>query len=343
MYNTSFSMLALKKKKLILTIIAGLSLTMTLSLLSLTYGTAEFGVKDILNLFINQGNVRNLDLILNVRVPRIITAIIIGASLSIAGAVMQNIFKNPLVDPYITGVASGAAFTTSLTILLGITFLSPSSWYALPTMAFIGAVTALILTLIFSRLGGETRVILLLSGVAVSFLFSSATTIVATISAGKTFGIIFWLFGSLITSSWRYIYVMAPLSMIVVGYVLFNARKLNTLMLGEDEARQLGVNVSLLKKTMIISLSLLVSISVAFNGIIGFIGLIAPHISRLLSGEDYRILLPSSIFTGSSILILADIVARTIIAPAELPIGAITSSIGAPIFLAILTRTYKKH
>jgi len=343
MYSPSFSILALKKKKLTLTVIVGLSLTTMLSLLSLAYGTAEFGVEELINLLIYQGNVRNLDLILNVRVPRIITAIIIGASLSIAGAVMQNIFKNPLVDPYITGVASGAAFTTALTALLGITFLSPSSPYALPAMAFIGAVTALILTLTFSKLGGETHAILILSGIAVSFLFSSATTIIVTISAGKTFGIIFWLFGSLITSSWRYIYIMAPLSIIVVSYVLFNARKLNILMLGEDEARQLGVNVPLLMKTMIISLSLLVSISVAFNGIIGFIGLIAPHISRLLSGEDYRILLPSSIFTGSSILILADIAARTIIAPAELPIGAITSSIGASIFLAILIRTYKKH
>lgn len=343
MYNMPVSILALKKKKLTITIIVGLLLTVVLSLASLTHGTAEFGLEDILNLLLNRGNVRNIDLIINTRVPRIITAIVIGASLSVAGAVMQNIFRNPLVDPYITGIASGAAFTASLSTLLGITFLSPSSSYALPTMAFIGAVTALTLTLLFSRLGGGAYTTFLLSGVAVSFLFSSATTIVVTVSAGKTYGIIFWLFGSLITSSWRYVYIMAPVTAIVMGYVLFNARRLNIIMLGEDEARQLGVNVPLLRKTMIISLSLLTSISVAFNGIIGFIGLIAPHISRMMSGEDYRILLPSSIFIGASILVLADMTARTIIAPAELPIGAITSSIGAPIFLILLTKAYKKH
>ena len=342
MYNISVSILALKKKKLTLVVVVGLLLTVTLSLISLVHGTAEFGLEDILNLLLNRGDVRNIELIMNTRVPRIVSAIVIGASLSVAGAVMQNIFRNPLVDPYVTGIASGAAFTASLSALLGITFLSPSSSYALPAMALIGAATALTLTLMFSRLGGETYTAFLLSGVAVSFLFSAATTIVVTISAGKTYGIIFWLFGSLITSSWRYLFIMVSVSATVVGYILLNARKLNIMMLGEDEARQLGVNVPLLRKTMIISLSLLTSISVAFNGIIGFMGLIAPHISRILSGEDYRILLPSSIFTGASILVLADMVARTIIAPAKLPVGAITSSIGAPIFLILLSKKYRR-
>ncbi|MCX8192987.1 MAG: iron ABC transporter permease [Nitrososphaeria archaeon] len=338
--NDNFSIISLKKKKLILVLISGISLTIFFSLTSLFIGAVKL---DLINLLFGKSDVKNLELVMNVRAPRIVTAIIVGASLSVAGAVMQNIFRNPLVDPYITGVASGAAFTTSLSVLLGITFLSPASLYALPVMAFIGAIIALILTLFFARLAGGTYLSLLLSGIAISFLFSSATTIVVTTSAGKTYGIIFWLFGSLITSSWKFIYIMAPISIVVLCYILFNARRMNVLMLGDDEARQLGVNVSSLRRNFVISLSLLTSISVAFNGIIGFIGLIAPHISRLLVGEDHRILLPSTIFTGGIILILADLAARTFIAPAELPIGALTSSIGAPFFLFLLIKMHRRY
>lgn len=337
--NDNPSIIALKKKKLIIIVISGVSLTVFFTLVSLFSGTAQI---DLINLLLYQKDLENLELILNVRVPRIITAIIVGSSLAIAGAVMQNIFRNPLTDPYITGVASGAAFTTSLSIFLGITFLSPTSLYALPVMAFVGALTALSLTMFFARLAGGTYLSLLLSGVAISFLFSSATTIVVTLAAGRTFGIVFWLFGSLITSSWRYIYILAPVYIIVLSYVLYNARRMNVLLLGEDEARQLGVNTYSLRRSMVISLSLLTSIAVAFNGIIGFVGLVAPHISRLIVGEDNRILLPSSIFTGSIMLVLADLAARTLISPAELPIGAITSSIGAPFFLILLIKMYKR-
>lgn len=327
------SIIALKKKRLSLTILLGSLTTLVLSLVSLQIGASPISLLDAL---MRGGDHRGLEVILGTRAPRAVTAIIVGSSLSVAGAVMQNVFRNPLADPYITGVASGAAFTASLATLFGVTVLSPASAYTLPLMSFIGGMTALCLTMIFGRAAGGSSTGLLLSGVAVSFLFSAATTILISMSGGKTLGVVFWLFGSLITSSWRFVYVIAPLSIAVIAYVLVNARKMNVMLLGDDEARQLGINVSFLRWSMIVSLSLLTSTAVAFHGIIGFIGLVAPHISRMVVGEDHRLLIPSSIFVGSCIILFADLVARTVISPGELPIGAITSMIGAPFLIFLL-------
>ncbi|MCF8884203.1 MAG: iron ABC transporter permease [Nitrososphaerota archaeon] len=340
------SFIKYKKKTLILIIFTGFLALFASSILSLFSGVIDLKIEDLpciltrLNFLCS--NMYGVDVIWSTRIPRIITAIVIGSSLATAGVVMQGIFKNPLVDPFIGGISSGAVFAVSTSILLGITITSHSSIFAYPVTAFLGALFSLILTLLFTRLSGGSSLSFLLSGLAIGFLFSSATTIVITLTAGRSFGIIFWLFGSLITASWRFLSILIPVSIVVMVYVLLNARNLNVLILGDEEASQLGLNVKLVKYSLITSLALLTSTTVAFNGVIGFVGLLAPHISRLIVGEDHRLLIPSSMFTGATILVLADIIARIAIAPAELPIGAITSAIGAPFFLALHIKNYRR-
>ena len=314
-----------------------------LSILSLSIGVTSMSFREVVfTLFGVNDDYSLRNIVINIRLPRLLSAIIIGMSLSISGAAMQTLFKNPLIDPYIGGIAAGAALGATSALLFGMTLLSPASPYAIPFAAFIGSIAALFLTILFSRLSGASPLSFILSGIAVNFLFSSATTIVVIVSSERAYGVLFWHFGSLVTSSWRYLKVTSPIALIVILCVLLYARKLNVLLL-DDEAQVLGINVKFLRYFFLVILSLLTALVVSFNGIIGFVGLVAPHIARLIVGGDHRLLLPMSILIGSLILLSADIVARIAIAPAELPIGAITSFIGVPFFLHLLLRRSRRY
>jgi iron complex transport system permease protein len=327
-----------KKLKLLVTTLLSIVILAFLSILSLSIGASRIGFIDVLKAVIGVGDQSIVNVVWNIRLPRLLSAMLVGFLLSVSGVVMQTLFRNPLIDPYIGGIASGAAFGASLSLLLGYTLLSPSSPYAVPLTSFIGSLTSLLLTLLLSRLAGGSPLSLLLSGIAVGLFFSSATTVVIVAGGEKAHGVVFWLFGSFVTSSWRFLMVAAPVSITAITYVFLNARRLNALLLGDEDASQLGINVKTLRYALLTILSILSALAVSFNGIIGFIGLMAPHISRLIVGSDHRLLLPLSMLIGSVILILADIAARILIAPAELPVGAITSVMGVPIFIHLLLR-----
>jgi len=327
-----------RKRRLTLIIFFGSLILFTLSIISLSIGSSDVGFKEVIKILISGRSETCSRIVMDIRLPRVLSALVISASLSVAGVVLQTLFKNPLIDPYISGIASGAAFGATLSFLLNVTLLSPSSPYAIPVMAFLGALLALSLTILMSNLTGGSPLTLVLSGIAVSFLFSSMTTIVIIVGGERVHGVLFWLFGSLITSSWRFLKVSVPITLAITMYTLVKARTLNVLLLGDDEAKQLGVNVKRTRYIFLILLSILTAVAVAFNGVIGFVGLIAPHISRLLVGNDHRLLIPTSIYVGSIVLMISDVTARVVVSPAELPVGTITSLIGVPLFVHLLLK-----
>lgn len=277
-------------------------------------------------------------IILEIRLPRVIMAGLVGAALSIAGATYQGLFRNPLADPYLIGVAQGA----SLGAVIG--FLIPASWHipgvgVIPLFAFIGALGSTAIVYGLSHTGKTLPVTtLILAGVALGALLGSLVSYLIISSGEKLHSIIFWLMGSFSMSQWSDIKWVFPYVIVGTGVILLFARPLNIMQLDEEQAQQLGINVDRMKLVLIGAATLVTAAAVSFVGTIGFVGIIIPHAVRLIWGADYRFLLPLSILSGASFLILADLLARTVQAPAEIPIGVITALCGAPFFLYLLRR-----
>ena len=331
-----------KKHRLLLLSLLGVAVIFLILITSLSLGPVNVEWQDILSVLLNVGSTTfdgEKDIILNIRLPRAIEAISIGASLSIAGAVMQTLVRNPMADPFILGVSSGAAlgaisvFTTDI----------PFGLLLLPICAFIGGIIAFSITLILSRLAGATPIAVILSGIAVSTAFSSIVTLLLFLNPERSHMGILWLFGSLSLSSWQEVRMILPCSIFGIALALLRARTLNVMLMGEEQAQQLGVNVDRLKCEMMILSAFLTGVSVSFTGIIGFIGLVCPHISRMIVGGDHRLLLPASIISGSIILSLADLAARVVAMPLELPLGALTAVIGVPFFVYLLIKSRGKY
>lgn len=277
----------------------------------------------------------------NIRLPRALAAALVGGSLAVTGAVMQGLFRNPLVDPGIIGVMSGASFSAVLFIVLGAklfpAFIHTFGNYALPFAAFIGGYAMTIALYRFARRGGHINIAaMLLIGIALG-AFTGAFTGLLTYLANdnQLRSLTFWSMGSLASFNWEKLAILAALCAIALPLLIRDARILNALMLGEDAARHLGFDIERAKKRQIFLVALLVGSCVAFTGGIGFIGLVVPHIVRSLTGSNHRHVLPVSFAFGAALLALADLLARTIAAPAELPIGILTAAFGAP-FLAWL-------
>ena len=277
-------------------------------------------------------------IVLDIRLPRVILAGVVGAALAIAGASYQGLFRNPLADPYLIGVAQGAA----LGAVIG--FLLPVSWQALgmslvPVLAFAGALASVAVVYTLARVGRTVPVTtLILAGVALGALLGAVVAYLAITSGQMLHGILFWLTGSFSLSQWSEVKVVVPIVTIGAGVILLFARSLNVMQLDEEQAQHLGVNVERLKLVLLATATLVTAAAVSFVGIIGFVGIIIPHAVRLIWGPDYRFLLPLSILSGAIFLILADILARTVAAPSEIPIGVITALFGAPFFLYLLRR-----
>ena len=280
-------------------------------------------------------------IILEIRLPRVILAGLVGAALATAGATYQGLFRNPLADPYLIGVAQGAA----LGAVIG--FLLPSTGYNLgfgiiPLLAFAGALVSTSVVYLLARVGKTLPVtILILAGVALGSLLGSIVSYLIISSGEKMHGIIFWLMGSFSLSQWSEIRVVLPYVAVGTVVILLFARVLNVMQLDEEQAQQLGVNVERLKIILLVAATLITAASVSFVGTIGFVGIIIPHAVRLVWGADHRFLLPLSVLTGAVFMILADLVARIILAPTEIPIGVITAICGAPFFLYLLRRRKK--
>ena len=274
-----------------------------------------------------------VNIILQLRLPRILLGILIGASLSVSGTVMQGLFRNPMASPYVIGVSSGATLGAAiamnmLPLIIGI--------YTIPVIAFLGGLFTLILVYNIARVKGRLRTdTLLLAGIAVSYFFSAIISILVWIVSQERHQIVLWLMGGLWGAEWIKVDVIAPLTFISLAVTYMFAKDLNAMLLGEETAQSLGTNVELTKKTLLVTSALMISASVSFSGMIGFVGLIVPHVMRLLVGPDHRILIPSSALAGGIFLAWSDTLARVLM---EIPVGVITAISGVPFFIYLLKK-----
>lgn len=281
-------------------------------------------------------------IVLNLRLPRIILSALIGASLAVAGVVLQGLFKNPMADPYVLGISSGASLGASVAITLGLDY-TFKGFGAITIFAFLGAIVTIIIVYNIARIGNKVPPItLILAGISVSFMLSSLVSLIMVFNRTKIERIVFWTMGSISNASWNQVLMMLPIVNITVVIIIAFSRDLNVISTGEETAKSLGIEVERLKKIMIIVCSTLVAASVAVSGVIGFVGLIIPHSVRLLVGSDHRVTIPFSAMGGAIFMIICDTLARSIIPPIEIPVGAITSVVGAPYFIYLLSKNKKK-
>jgi len=270
-----------------------------------------------------------------IRLPRVLLGLLVGSALAVSGVAMQGLFRNPLASPYILGIASGASTGAALAILF-----AAGSLVFLPLGAFLGAAAAGLIVYGLAR-GRDRRTsvfTLILAGVAIGALFSAVTSFLIYLSSGgeKLSDVLFWIMGGLGRARWTSIAILGPISAAAFIGVFVLARDLNALSLGEEGAFHVGVNPDALYRWLLVLTTLLTAAAVAMAGTIGFIGLVIPHVMRLLVGPDHRRLIPVSALAGGCFLIWADMAARTVLAPAELPVGVITAFLGAPFFLYLL-------
>lgn len=277
-----------------------------------------------------------------VRMPRVLLAALVGAALGVAGAALQAVFRNPLAEPAVIGVSSGAAAGAVFAIVTGAAFLGTRT---VPVAAFVGALTAMLVVYLGARTHGRVEVVtLLLTGVAVSIVASALT---GFLTYGATDAqlrdIVFWTLGSLGGATWESVRTIAPIILLGSAVLVAFARSLDLLSLGDREARHLGVRVDRVRLGVIVCAALVTGAAVAVAGIVGFVGLVVPHLLRLTVGPEHRTLLPASALGGACLLVVADLVARTVVVPRELPLGVVTALIGGPFLFWLIHRTRREH
>jgi iron complex transport system permease protein len=316
--------------------------------LALTVGSVSVPFKDIWQILLSHlpcghapvtPSATTEMIITGIRLPRILLAGVVGMALGTAGATYQGLFRNPLADPYLIGVAQGAALGAVVGFVLPWTF---GGNYVIPVLAFAGAVIAVSVVYLIARVGKSLPLTtLILAGVAIGSLLMSVTDYLTLLSADKVRPILQWFMGSFSNSNWEQLQIISPYVAVGLVVIFVFARPLNVMQLDEEQAQQLGINVERTKIILLGAATLITAASVCFVGTIGFVGIIVPHIVRLIWGPDHRLLLPLSAISGAILLILADTASRTLMAPSEIPVGVITAFIGAPFFLFLLRRTKK--
>jgi heme transport system permease protein len=293
---------------------------------------------------VTQADALSRNVFLLLRLPRVVVAGLTGAILGVSGTIMQGLFRNPIVEPGLAGTSAGAAFGAALVFVLGekttLAFTAPLGTLAVPLLAFAGAFAATMLVYRVSTSFGKVNVFtLLLAGIAVNAVCSAGTGFLSYIARDpQARNITFWNLGTFTTATWRGADLIGVIFVICFAWSLRHGKSLNALMLGEDEAASLGVDPGRLILRLIILNTLMVAVDTAMVGVVAFIGLVVPHILRMLRSSDYTFLLPASALLGALLMEIIDIVARLVISPAELPIGIITAVVGAPVFLYILLR-----
>jgi|TARA_B100000900_G_scaffold379895_1_gene365145 iron complex transport system permease protein len=316
------------------------------SLLSLLVATSlgSFNVS-IFDYLLQTSSILENKVLEQIRLPRVLLAGIVGASLGISGASLQGLFRNPLADPGLIGVSAGAALGASVVIVLGSSFIPDYIFgpFILPLSAIMGAALVIYLLYLFTKgFGYQGVTYMLLVGIAVNALASVGIGILTFISSDSELrGLTFWTMGSFGAANWTLVLPAIIVILITIFLLIPYSRQLDLLQLGEPEAYRLGVDVKSLKFRVIISSAIVVGISVSLSGMIGFVGLVVPHLMRLLGGVNHNYLLPASALFGATIMIVADLLSRTLIQPAELPVGLLTSAIGAPFFLWLIFRIRK--
>jgi iron complex transport system permease protein len=319
--------------------LVGLSAAVALTaVISIAFGAADLPLRDVVAALAGGGDETTRTIVINLRLPRAALAFLVGGALALAGAVYQALLRNPLAEPFLLGVSGGAAIGAVTAVILGLNLIA--TW-SLPLASFLGALLAIALVLyIASRTGQglDTRV-LLLTGVVVGTFFNAVILLLLSFAPAETFrSAVFWMMGSLAAADWPAVVVLATYLAPAVIALLFMARPLNLLAMGEETALYLGTQVERVKLAAYVIASLLVAAAVAVSGVIGFVGLVIPHAIRLVWGSNHQFLLPASLLAGGAFLLLADTVARTAAAPAELPVGVITALIGVPLFVVLLIR-----
>ncbi|ADK85800.1 transport system permease protein [Desulfarculus baarsii DSM 2075] len=304
--------------------------------LGLTVGTASVPLGQVWDWAMGRADTGSAAVIVGqLRLPRLLVAALAGAALSLSGAVFQGVLRNPLAEPFILGVSGGAATGAVLAISLGLAGL-----WAVSTFAFLGALgTMLLVMAIAGRRGGLDAASIVLTGVMVNAFFTACIMfVISTTTDQKLHSILFWLYGDLSGATMAQAALLAPVLALAGAALWLRARHLNLLSAGETAAAALGVEVGRTRFFLMIVASLLVGAAVSLSGLIGFVGLMAPHLLRMTIGHDHRLLLPGSVLFGASFLCLADTAARTLISPSSLPVGVVTAALGAPFFLLLLAR-----
>ena len=305
-----------------------------------TLASAVPGIRNLINL--SDISPQDFKVIFDIRLPRILMAVIVGIALSGSGVIFQGVFRNPMADPYIIGVSAGAAFgaTVGLIFASSVRFLNLS---ITSIFAFLGAIGVTFLVYNISKIKGKISVLtLLLSGVALSSLLSSIISFIMIYRTQDLAKVYFWIMGGLSNSSWVNFLVVMPVIVVTLLASSFFMRDLNVMSLGDERANQLGVQTNKIKQILLVLASIMAASAVSVSGIIGFIGLITPHIMRIIVGPDHKALYPSSAIAGGIVLLLSDTLARTLLSPREIPVGIITSIIGVPFFIYLLVKTKRQ-
>ncbi|QMR77968.1 iron ABC transporter permease [Enterobacter sp. RHBSTW-00175] len=281
---------------------------------------------------------------LTIRLPRVLLALVIGGSLALAGCVMQGLFRNPLADPGLLGISSGAALAVALWVVIPLSLPALVMLYAPMLAAFLGALAATVVIFLLSQQRESSLSRLLLVGIAINALCGAAVGVLSWISNDAQLRqLSLWGMGSLGQAQWSTLLAVTSLMVPTVWIIWRLATALNLLQLGEEEAHYLGVDVKVVQRVLLLCSALLVAAAVAISGVIGFVGLVVPHLIRMWLGADHRAVIPGSVLAGAFLLLIADTVARTLVAPAEMPVGLLTSILGAPWFLWLIFRRGGQH
>jgi len=325
--------------------------------LSLNLGYAHIAFTDILkilakqvpviNNLVNPSNITRTAevIIMQIRLPRVICGALVGAALATAGVTYQGIFRNPMADPYVIGASTGASLGAALVIVLGVG-VSLLGVNTLQILAFVGSISSVLLVYNISRVGSRVPVTtLLLTGIAVSLFQTAIVTFLKVIAEESLLhGLTFWIIGSLApTENWNDVWAILPLVLFGIALSYLYSRDLNILALGEDQAQHLGVEIEKVKWILLISGALMTAAAVSISGLIVFVGLIIPHLTRVVIGPDHRVLLPTSAIVGASFLMICDAIARVVMGSGEAPVGVITALSGAPFFIYLLRRKRKGY
>ncbi len=321
------------KSKDIIIIIGLIIVLLVSSLLALAFGSIKIDFMNIIS-----RDLRSVEetIIYKIRLPRLLVAGGVGLALAVAGVIFQGLFKNVMADPYIIGISSGASLGAVIAITCGLNFY----WYGISgitCLSFLGALISLLFVYQFAKINGKVPIqTLLLAGVAISFLLSALVSLLMILDSNSLQKVFYWLMGSLAGASWLDVKLIYP--GIIIGFIIvyFFSQELNILLLGEESAYYLGVEVETIKLILLVVATLLTSLAVSISGVIGFIGLIIPHSLRLVVGANHKVLLPVAALGGASFLIIADTISRILLAPTEIPVGIVTALCGAPFFLYLL-------
>jgi iron complex transport system permease protein len=325
----------LTRSRVTLVVLSLLAVLIVTSVIAMAVGSVSIPLTNVLGALTGSDNIAETDetIIVHIRLPRILLGILVGAGLSIAGVVLQALLRNPLAEPYILGISSGGTVGAiiALSASLGVLGISLSS--------FTGS--ALVMILVYSlahRRGQLDTYTLLLAGVMIGAFFNAAILLIIAVFTQELRDAFLWLMGNLSTARAESLIVVGPVIVVIGIILLWNAKSLNLIATGDETAMQLGINVRSVKRISYLLASILTGAVVSVSGVVGFVGLIIPHICRILFGPDHRLLLPASALLGATFLVITDTLARTIIAPAEIPVGAVTAAVGAPLFVYLLRR-----